>query len=120
MNTKDQAKEKMQKYVDFQNNLRVWNEWGVPDITIYENLTKEKDFGWIFYWQRKNADMNDIRTFVVGNGPIIIEKDTLDMYAMMTALSVEDNIKVYLEDKNKLAKLEIDSDGNFDVVNIDD
>lgn len=60
----------------------------------------------------------DNSNFVVGNGPIIIEKDTLDMYAMMTALPVNENIEIYLQDKNKLAKLAIDEYGNFDVVNI--
>lgn len=120
MFTKEQAQAKMQEFIDFQNNLRIWNEWGEPDIAIYDHLTIEKDFGWIFYWQRKNANMENINTFIVGNGPIIIEKKTLNMYGMMTAYSVEKNIEIYLENKNKLSKLEKDEDGIFDVVNIDE
>lgn len=119
MYTFEQAKAKMQKYVDYQNNMFLWNYDSKPNIVIYDNLTMTEKFGWVFFWQSKDIK-KDYSNVVVGNGPIIIEKDSLDMYKMMTANEVEENIKIYLEDKNKLAKLEIDEDGNFDVVNIDD
>jgi len=119
MYTLTQAKEKMQKYVDYQNNIFLWNHDKVTNIIILDEFTEEKEFGWIFFWQEKDLT-EDMSNFVVGNGPIIIEKETLNMYAMMTALPVEDNVKIYLEDKNALARLEIDEWGNFDVVNIDE
>lgn len=119
MYTFEQAKAKMQKYVDYQNNLFLWNYNSKPNIIIYDHLTQIRDFGWVFYWQAKDIK-EDYSNVVVGNGPIIIEKDTLDMYKMMTAIDEEENIKLYLKDKNSLAKLEMNEYGNFDVVNIDD
>lgn len=117
MYTKEQARAKMQRFVDYQNNLIVWNDRGEPDIIIYEHLTEEHPFGWVFYWQVKNIK-EDFSNFLAGNGPIIIEKNTLNMYKMMTAISVEENIELYKKDKNKLLQLEEDQDGFFDPVNV--
>lgn len=117
MYTKEQAREKMQRYVDYQNNLIIWNDEGEPDIIIYDHLTEEHPFGWVFYWQVKNIK-EDFSNFLAGNGPIIIEKDTLNVYKMMTAISTEENIELYKKDKNKLLQLEEDQDGFFDPVNI--
>ncbi|ANF50529.1 hypothetical protein A0O34_08345 [Chryseobacterium glaciei] len=114
MYTEEQAKAKMQRFVDYQNNLIVWNEEGEPNIIIYEELTERHPFGWVFYWQIKD----DYSNFLAGNGPIIIEKDTLNMFKMMTAISTEENITLYKKDKNKLLQLEEDQDGFFDPVNI--
>lgn len=114
MFTKEQAKAKMQEYVDFQNNLFIWNDGYNPEIIIYENLTQERDFGWIFFWQVKNVK-EDYSNVIVGNGPIIVEKKTLNMYKMGTGLDPEEYIKVYLKNKNKLGKLE---KNNKDIWNI--
>ena len=114
MYTFEQAKQLMQKYVDFQNNVFLWTDNIKTNIVILDKFTEEHSFGWVFYWQEKDLK-KDNSNFVVGNGPIIIEKDTLDMYAM---IPVNENIEIYLQDKNKLAKLAIDEYGNFDVVNI--
>jgi hypothetical protein len=89
MYTKEQARAKMQRFVDYQNNLIIWNEEGEPDIVIYDHLTEEHPFGRVFYWQVENIK-EDFSNFLAGNGPIIIEKDTLNMYKMMTAISVEE------------------------------
>lgn len=117
MYTKEQARAKMQRFVDYENNLIVWNDRGKPDIIIYDHLTEEHSFGWIFYWQVKDVK-EDLSNVLIGNGPIIIEKSTLDIYCMMTAISVEENIVIYKEDKNKLLQLEEDQDGFFDPINI--
>lgn len=117
MYTKEQAKAKMQRFVDYENNLRVWNDLGEPDIIIYEHLTEEHPFGWVFYWQVKDVK-EDLSNVLIGNGPIIIEKSSLNVYCMMTAISVEENIELYKKDKNKLLQLEEDEDGFFDPVNI--
>ncbi len=69
----------------------------------------------MFYWQVKDVN-EDLSNVLIGNGPIIIEKNTLHMYKMMTAISVEENIELYKKDKNKLLQLE-DQDGFFDPVN---
>ncbi|REC77175.1 hypothetical protein DRF60_12240 [Chryseobacterium elymi] len=117
MYTKEQAREKMQRFVDYQNNLIIWNKEGEPDIIIYDNETKEYPFGWIFHWQVKNIT-EDHSNFLFGNGPIIIERDSLNMYQLKTAISTEENIELYKKDKNKLLQLEEDQDGFFDPVNL--
>ena len=118
MFTKEQARAKMQDFIDFQNNLFVWNDGYNPEIVIYDDLTQDKEFGWIFYWQVKTIN-EDYSNVIAGNGPIIIEKNSLDMYEMGTALDPEEYIEMYLEDKNKLAKLDKDDDGVWDIVNLD-
>lgn len=118
MFTKEQAKAKMQEYIDFQNNLFIWNDGYNPEIIIYDNLTQERNFGWVFYWQVKNVK-EDYSNIIIGNGPIIIEKETLEMYKMGTGLDPEEYEKMYLDNKNLLAKLEKDIDGIWDVVNLD-
>ncbi|KAA0126704.1 hypothetical protein FY557_16130 [Chryseobacterium sp. SN22] len=117
MYTKEQAKAKMQRFVDYENNLRIWNNLGEPDIIIYDDETEEYPFGWVFHWQIKNIK-DDYSNFLFGNGPIIIEKDTLNMYQFKTAVPIEENIELYKKDKNKLLQLEEDQDGFFDPVNI--
>lgn len=117
MYIKEQARAKMQRFIDYENNLRVWNDLGEPDIIIYDHLTEEHPFGWVFYWQVENIKENHSNV-IVGNGPIIIEKDTLNVYCMMTAISTEENIELYKKDKNKLLQLEEDQDGFFDPVNL--
>lgn len=117
MYTKEEAKAKMQRFVDYQNNLIIWNDNGEPDIIIYDHLTEDHPFGWVFYWQVKDIKDN-FSNVLSGNGPIIIEKDTLNVYKMMTAISVEENIMLYKKDKNKLLQLEEDQDGFFDPINL--
>jgi hypothetical protein len=112
MYTKEQAQSKMQEFVDFQNNLAIWNGGENLDIIIYDELTQEHEFGWVFFWQMRDEE----KTVLIGNGPIIIERETLDLYAMMTAYTVEENIQLYLENKNQLGKMEPDDDGIWDVV----
>lgn len=45
MYTKEQAKAKMQRFVNYENNLRIWNDLGKPNIIIFEDLTQEHPFG---------------------------------------------------------------------------
>ncbi|WP_046754934.1 hypothetical protein [Kordia jejudonensis] len=115
MYTKEQAQTVMQEYVDFIIKDILWNEEEESDIIIYENATEEFDFGWIFCYDVRDSKKNSP---LVGNGPVIVEKETLDTYEMHTAYSYEDNIKMYLEDKMKLGKLEKDEDGFWDIVNL--
>lgn len=102
----------MQDYIDFTNLLfnenypnKNWN------ISIIDKLTKEYDFGWVFFYE------SDTNNLFAGNGPIIILKDNLYMCQMMTSLDVEENIKLFVEDKNKLARIEKDEYGVWDIVN---
>jgi hypothetical protein len=113
MHTFEEAKTKMQDYIDFTNLL--FNEnypnmnW---EISIIDRLTKVYDFGWVFFYESGNNNL------LAGNGPMIILKENLHMYQMMTSLDVEENIKLFLEDKNKLARIEKDDDGVWDTVNL--
>jgi hypothetical protein len=119
MYTKEQADEKMAKFIASENILAELNYGENFNIIVYEHLTQVRDFGWVFFWQVKDIK-EDLSNVIVGNGPIIIEKDTLDMYQMGTAMEVEKSIEMYLKDKNSLSKLEMDEHGYFNVVNLDD
>ena len=119
MYTRKEAQEKAQKFVDFQNNLFIWNDGFNPEIIIYEELMQERDFGWIFFWQVKEVKA-DFSNVIGGNGPLIVEKETLDVYQMGPGMSVEEYINMYLRDKNALIKLEMNEFGEFDAVNVED
>jgi len=84
----------MQEYVDFTNQLFKDNypnrDWG---ISIIENLTETHEFGWVFYYSDKENTL-------VGNGPVIIQKTDLHMYQMMTSFNADENIQLFLQDKN--------------------
>ena len=105
----------MQKFIDAENISHELNYEFNGDIIIIEKLTEELDFCWIFYWNYNNSNADHS---LIGNGPVIVEKDTLDMYMMATGRTVEDNIKEFLTHKDYLSKLEEDEDGNWDFVNL--
>ncbi|HEX9981606.1 MAG TPA: hypothetical protein VGB50_13680 [Flavobacterium sp.] len=116
MYTKQQAEEKVREFLTFQNNIFIWNspEGEDPEIKMISSKTTEHEFGWVFYYHAKDPENP-----LIGNGPLIIDKKTLDMYEMSTALPEEHYIKKFLKNKNSLAQIEKDDDGIWDIVNLD-
>jgi hypothetical protein len=116
MYTKEQAQEKMQKFVDNRNEIWELNHSVFPDIIIYDELTDDYGFCWVFYWQVREIK-DDYSNMIVGNGPILIEKDTLNMYMLGTGEEIADQIEEFKEDKNIFLHIEADEWGNFNAIN---
>jgi hypothetical protein len=116
MYTKEQAQEKMQKFVDYKNSSIELNHGYFPDVIIYEDNTKDYGFCWVFYWQVREIN-EDYSNLIVGNGPMLIEKDTLNMYKLGTGVEIADQIEEFKEDKNIFLHIEADEWGNFDAIN---
>jgi len=116
MNTIEQAISKMQRYVDGKNRDWKVNRGIFPDIIIYESQTKEYQSCWVFFWQVREI-AEDHSNVIIGNGPILIEKESLDMYILGTGREIEEQVEHFSEDKDYFLHLEEDEYGYFEVVN---
>ncbi len=112
MYTLQEARNKLEEYIIFLNQIYSQNypELGV-NIVIYNSLTEKHDFGWIFYYQS-----DDSNSLIGGNGPVIIENTTLNIYQLGTALTTDEYLKMYNENKDKLPILKKDNDGIWNVL----
>ena len=117
MYTKEQAQAKMQKYVDYKNKSIELNHGYFPDVIIYENHTEDYGFCWVFYWQVKPEDAKDSYKVIIGNGPMLIEKKTLNMYMLGTGQEIPEQIEEFKDDKDYFLQIEEDEWGNFDAIN---
>lgn len=107
MYTLQDAKNKLEEYIFFLNQIYSQNYPELKiNIIIHDDLTKENDSGWIFFYQSDNE-----KSLIAGNGPIFIENKTLKMYQFGTALDIDEYLIIYRENKNKLSIIEKDIDG---------
>ena len=78
------------KYVEAQEHLV-----GV-DLELIEDITIERDFGWVFFYDAsKHVETGDPAFAVGGNAPIIIDRRTGELHVTGTALPVEAYLKLY-------------------------
>ena len=93
------SKEQAQKSVEVE--LR--RGYQIPDDTyvIVEDLTIEKPFAWIFYYNsKKYLKTGDINDAVAGNGPVFVNKHTGEIKFCGSGISLE---KLLLEYERKWA-----------------
>ena len=57
----------------------------------------DKPYGWIFHYQSKNFDPDDISTHVLGNAPIIVDRVNGEIAVTGTANPLEHYVKEYEE-----------------------
>lgn len=66
------------------------------DLVIQDDETIEQDFGWVFFYTtKKYLETGDFRDMVVGNAPVIVDKDTGELTETGTAHSIERYIEEY-------------------------
>lgn len=107
MFTLQDAKNKLEEYIDFLNLIYSQNYPELKLQIIIENgLTLENELGWIFFYQSNNET-----TLIAGNGPIFVEKKSLDMYQFGTALKTEEYLAIFEENKSKLPIIKKGKDG---------
>jgi len=66
------------------------------ELIIIDDLTIEKDYGWIFFYNSKRyLETEDISYLIAGNSPILVEKENGSLYELGTAFPVDEYIKQY-------------------------
>ena len=53
------------------------------------SLIEDKPYGWVFYYNSKDYDPNDISTHMVGNAPIIVDRIDCEIRVTGTAHPTE-------------------------------
>lgn len=107
MFTLQDAKNKIEEYIDFLNAVYKQNYPELELQIIIENKsTLENELGWIFFYQSDNE-----KNLIAGNGPVFIDNKLLDMYQFGTALKPEEYLTIFQENKGKLATIKKDMDG---------
>jgi hypothetical protein len=86
--------EKMLSYIKARKLAETWIELttdGLGEISSVE----DKPYGWVFYYNSKEFDPNNISTHMVGNAPIIIDRVDGELRVTGTAHPTEHYIKKY-------------------------
>lgn len=66
------------------------------DLIIIDDLTIEKDYGWIFFYNSKRyLETEDISYLIAGNSPILVEKEHGSIYELGTAFPVDEYLEHY-------------------------
>lgn len=65
-------------------------------LVILPDLTIEKDYGWIFFYQsRKYLETGDYRYQLAGNGPVAFEKASGEHHHLGSASPPHDRIREF-------------------------
>jgi hypothetical protein len=95
-----EAKKLAQKALD-----KTWSRTD-DDLVIQDQFTVEFNNGWVFYYQsRKYLETSDILFRLMGNGPVIIDKEEGLAYQAGTGQSVQYWIEEFTKNKNNLPRL---------------
>ena len=114
MFTLEEANKLMQNYVDYQNRTIELNNNFFPNIVIKK--VEDYNFCWVFYWQVKEV-AKDYRNVIIGNSPVLILKDSLEMFLLGTGQIISEQIEGFHEYKDLFLQIEDDKWGNFNTIN---
>jgi Immunity protein 35 len=74
----------------------------VDKVVILENNTIEKSYGWIFFYQtRKWVETRKTRDGLIGNGPILIDKNTAKIVQFGSSGSLDYWCELYENGKTR-------------------
>lgn len=103
-----EATARVQEFIDFQNML-YQQMYGVDlKIGILDEYTKEYDSIWLFSY---DSTTDDDSHKLMGKSPLIVEKETLDIYSTLNFLTLEENLALYYEGSERIEKVEKDENG---------
>ncbi|MES2595396.1 MAG: YrhB domain-containing protein [Verrucomicrobiota bacterium] len=69
---------------------------GGDNIVLNDAATQSYDFGWVFFWQnRKFLETRDTSFMLVGNAPLLVDRNTGALYVTGTGRSLEYYISNY-------------------------
>ncbi|WP_020411069.1 hypothetical protein [Microbulbifer variabilis] len=81
----------------FSQALEIVSKWvevtteGVAEVSAVE----DKPYGWVFYYQAKNYNPNDLSTYLGGNAPVIFDRIDGEIRVTGTASETEQYLKEY-------------------------
>ena len=77
-------------------NRRRTEEEADDETVVMDDLTIEKEYGWVFFYNsRRYLETGDMNYALGGNAPIIVEKEDGSLYPTGTAEETEYYIKRY-------------------------
>jgi hypothetical protein len=95
--------EQAKKLVYEQINANYFTHVVGDELVIIEDETITKPYGWVFFYtSRKYLETRDAQFFVIGNGAIIVEKETGALIGTGTARPAEYYIAQYEAQKRDL------------------
>ena len=81
----------------FSHALEIVSKWvevtteGVGEISAVQ----DRPYGWVFYYQAKNFNPNDVSTYLGGNAPVIFDRINGEIRVTGTAYETEQYVKEY-------------------------
>ncbi|MDQ6785652.1 MAG: YrhB domain-containing protein [Acidobacteriota bacterium] len=91
MITREEAKQKVAEYINF--NLQLKNN---DELVIVDEETITKDYGWVFFAvNKKYLETQNFSDMVIGRGPVLFERQTESIIPFGTALSAEQYLEQY-------------------------
>lgn len=79
-----------------QKLVQKWVIANKCDCALMTEATEEYDFGWAFYYQlKKYIETKDYREMLVGHGPILVDRNSAQMFETGSAYSTEHYVKAY-------------------------
>jgi hypothetical protein len=66
------------------------------ELVVMKSLTREEDFGWVFFFNtRQFAETGDMNFALGGNTPLIVDRETGELHVTGTAHPVDHYIEAY-------------------------
>lgn len=89
-----EARRRVEEYL--RNSLRR----SAHDIVVVDEHTRHEDFGWVFFYNtRAYVELGDKRHALVGNAPLIVDRDTGEIHMTGTALPTEHYLQHYRQSR---------------------
>lgn len=72
------------------------------ELVVLDELTREEDFGWIFFYNTKRyAETRDTDLALAGNAPLIVDSETGALHVTGTAQPIEHYVDEYKKLRNR-------------------
>jgi hypothetical protein len=82
--TKSEAEEIVERYLNSEER------GGTPDLVLLKDVTIEREFGWIFFYQSKRfLETGNISDILAGNAPLVVTKSDGRLHVTGTAHPIE-------------------------------
>lgn len=95
MITRDEAKQKVTEYVNF--NLQLQDD----ELVIVDEETIIKDYGWVFFAiSKRYLETQNFSDMVIGRGPLLFERQSETIIPFGTVLSAEQYLEQYERQKS--------------------
>ena len=70
------------------------------ELAIQDDITIERKFGWIFFYNTKSfLETQDTQYALIGNAPIIVDRENASVHFTGTAKSIDEYIEEFQENR---------------------